>query len=71
MRRIILMVGILAVMFGALAIGVLAPRVRAEVTALGNCIGQARTMPFGPSLAQARNFVKDCMIDKRFPGHVN
>jgi len=42
-----------------------------RVIVLADCNRQARAKQFGRRVIQRRNFVKDCMIDRGFPGQIN
>lgn len=71
MRRILLLTSAVAVAVAASMPAASAPRTKAQATALDDCYRQARAMQFGRRNIQRRNFIKDCMVDKGFPGQVN
>jgi hypothetical protein len=43
----------------------------ARATALADCERQARVKQFSKRTIQRRNFLKDCMIDRKFYGEIN
>jgi len=71
MRNTILLAGVIAVTMGATMPAASAPRTKAQAASLTDCKQQARAMQFGRRAVQRRNFIKDCMVDKGFPGQVN
>ena len=71
MRNIVL-IGIVVAAFGAIAAPAASLAIdHARVSALSDFNRQARAMQFGKRAIQRRNFVKDCMIDRGFPGQIN
>jgi hypothetical protein len=77
MRNVLIVAALVAMMVGptgpiaAAPTNAYAAAKNARAIALADCEGQARAKRFGNRTIQRRNFLKDCMIDRRFYGDIN